>query len=123
MSSVKPIRSENDLKEALDRLRTLWNAPDGSEEADEFEVLAVLIESYERQHYPIPPPEPVDAIRFVMEQKGLRPKDLIPFLGASSRVSEVLSGRRSLTVEMVRRLHEGLGIPYDCLVGVSKHVA
>lgn len=123
MSAIKPIRNEADLQAALKRLRQLWNAKDGTSEADEFEVLAVLVHAYEQEHYPIPPPDPIEALRFTMEQKGLRSKDLVPYFGASSRVAEVLAGRRRLTLEMVRRLHEGLGIPYASLIGTNQHVA
>jgi HTH-type transcriptional regulator / antitoxin HigA len=123
MNSIKPIRNDNDLEIALRRLRQLWDHQEGTSEADEFEVLAILVHAYEEEHYPIPPPDPISALRFTMEQKGLRPKDLIPYFGASSRVAEVLAGRRRLTLEMVRRLHDGLGIPYASLLGESQHVA
>ena len=123
MNTIKPIRSEADLQAALNRLRELWDAKDGTSEADEFEVLGVLVHAYEERHHPIPPPDPIEALRFTMEQKGLRSKDLVPYFGASSRVAEVLAGRRRLTVEMVRRLHDGLGIPYASLIGPTKHVA
>ncbi len=92
---------------------------EASSEADELEVLATLVEAYEAARFPVAAPDPVEAIRFRMEQAGLRQKDLVPFIGAPSRVSEVLSGSRPLTVEMIRRLHEGLGIPLRSLVGTA----
>jgi HTH-type transcriptional regulator/antitoxin HigA len=114
---VRPIRTDEDLKAAHARLLEIFDAPDGTPEADELEVLGVLAHDYERQHHPIAPPDPIDAIRFMMDQKGLKPADLVPMLGSRSRVSEVLNGTRGLTLAMIRRLHEGLGIPVEVLVG------
>ena len=84
---------------------------------DELELLATLVELYEAEVYPIPSPDPIDAIRFRMEQQELKQKDLIPFLGSKSKVSEVLSRKRSLSISMIRKLHEGLGIPVEVLLG------
>ena len=113
---VKPIRSEKDLRAAFKRLDVIFQAPARTPEADEMEVLVTLIESYENKHYPISPPDPIEAIKFRMEQQGLSPADLQPYIGASGRVSEVLSRKRPLSLRMVKRLHEGLKIPYESLL-------
>ena len=83
-------------------------------------MLGILVHDYERQNHPIPPPHPIDAIKFMMDQKGLKPADLVPLLGSRSRVTEVLNETRRLTLSMIRRLHQGLGIPVDILVGTSE---
>ena len=114
--TIKPIRSEKDLRAAFKRLDVIFQAPAGTPEADEMEVLVTLIEAYENKHYPISPPDPVEAIKFRMEQQGLSPADLQPYIGASGRVSEVLSRKRPLSLRMVKRLHEGLNIPYESLL-------
>ena len=114
--TIKPIRSEKDLRAAFKRLDVIFQAPAGTSEADEMEVLVTLIEAYENKHYPISPPDPVEAIKFRMEQQGLSPADLQPYIGASGRVSEVLSRKRPLSLRMVKRLHEGLKIPYESLL-------
>lgn len=88
----------------------------GTPEAGEMEVLTTLIEAYENKRYPVSPPDPIEAIRFRMEQQGLSPADLQPYIGASGRVSEVLNGKRPLSLRMVKRLHEGLRIPYESLL-------
>jgi HTH-type transcriptional regulator/antitoxin HigA len=92
----------------------------GTAEGDELELLAAIIEIYEETHAPVPPPDPIEAIRFRMEQENLRPQDLVPLLGSRSRVSEVLNGKRSLTLTMIRRLHQSLGIPAEVLLGETK---
>lgn len=114
--TIKPIRTDDDLQAAFARLETLFQAPEGTPEADEMEVLVALIESYENKHYPIGPADPVDAIRFRMEQQGLAMKDLEPYIGSTGRVSEVLNRKRGLSLRMVKRLHEGLRIPYESLL-------
>jgi HTH-type transcriptional regulator/antitoxin HigA len=101
--------------EALNRLLVLDPEP-GTREAEELELLALIVESYEKERFPIAPPDPVDAIRFRMDQAGLSQKDLVPFMGSKSRVSEVLAGKRPLTLSMIRALHEGLGIPAEVLL-------
>jgi HTH-type transcriptional regulator/antitoxin HigA len=113
---IRPIRNKDDYQAALDRLTSLMDAEPGTEEGDELEVLAILIEAYEARHYPMGPPDPVDAIRFRMDQAGLTPKDLEPYIGHSGRVSEILNRKRDLSLRMIRRLHEGLGIPMECLI-------
>ena len=114
--TIKPIRSEKDLRAAFKRLDVIFQAPAGTPEADEMEVPVTLIEAYENKHYPISPPDPVEAIKFRMEQQGLSPADLQPYIGASGRVSEVLSRKRPLSLRMVKRLHESLNIPYESLL-------
>lgn len=114
--TIKPIRSEKDLRAAFKRLEVIFQASAGAPEADELEVLTTLIEAYENKHYPISPPDPVEAIKFRMEQQGLSAADLQPFIGASGRVSEVLNRKRPLSLRMVKRLHDGLQIPYESLL-------
>lgn len=116
---VRPLLNEADLRWAERQLDTVIDAEDGTPEEAYREVLATLIEAYEAVHYPIPPVDPVDAILFRMDQQGLKPKDLVPLLGSRARVSEVLSRKRGLSLEMIRRLHSELGIPLESLVGTS----
>ncbi|MBK9778227.1 MAG: helix-turn-helix domain-containing protein [bacterium] len=110
------IKTEQRYAAALLRLEALMGAAAGTPEADELELLALLIGTYEDQRYPQELPTPAEAIRFRIEQMGLRQKDLVPYLGSASRVSEVLNGKRALTLSMMRALHEGLGIPPDVLL-------
>jgi len=114
--NIKPIRNDEDLRAAFERLESIFQADPGTPEADEMEVLVTLVESYESRHYPIGPADPVEAIKFRMDQQGLAAKDLEPFIGSSGRVSEVLNRKRSLSLRMVQRLHHGLKIPYDSLL-------
>ncbi|TAK66684.1 MAG: helix-turn-helix domain-containing protein [Betaproteobacteria bacterium] len=113
---IKPIRNDDDLRAALRRLDAVFQAKVGTPEADEMEVLVTLIEAYENKHYPISPPDPVEAIKFRMEQQGLTLRDLEAYIGPSGRVSEVLNGKRPLSLRMVKRLHDGLRIPYESLL-------
>ena len=113
----KLLKTQKEYREALKRIDKLMDAKPRTPQGDELELLATLVELYEREHEPIPPPDPLDAIRFRMEQEGFKPKDLMPFIGSRSRVSEVLSGRRPLTLKMIRNLHHGLGIPAESLLG------
>jgi HTH-type transcriptional regulator/antitoxin HigA len=115
--TIKPIKTDADHRAALARLDTIFDAAPGSPEGDEAEVLATLVRLYEEEHSPIDLPDPIDAIRFRMDQQGLRDKDLAPYIGSASKVSEVLSGRRNLSISMIRNLSEGLGIPADVLLG------
>lgn len=114
--NIRPIRSDDDLQVALRRLEAVFQAEDGTSEADEMEVLVTLIEAYENKHYPIGPADPVEAIKFRMEQQGLTPRDLEAYIGPSGRVSEVLNGKRPLSLRMIKRLHDGLHIPYESLL-------
>jgi HTH-type transcriptional regulator/antitoxin HigA len=118
---IKPIRTEQDYETALAAVSPFFDAePEpGSIEADRFEIMVMLIEAYEAKHYRIDPPDPIEAIKFRMEQAGLGVKDLEPMIGRSNRVYEVLSKRRQLTLPMIRRLHRGLGIPAESLIGDS----
>jgi HTH-type transcriptional regulator/antitoxin HigA len=113
---LKPIRTKAAYKEALKEISGLLNASLGSPEADMLEVLSILVEAYEEEHHPIEPPDPIEAIKFRLEQQGLTRRDLEPFIGSRARVSEVLNRRRPLSVEMIRRLHKGLGIPAEVLI-------
>ena len=110
---VRVIESERDYEVALEQMAELIasDPPAGSDSERLLKTLAILVRDYESHRYPITPPEPIEAIRFRMEQQGLAPKDLVPYLGSRSRVSEVLAGKRPLTLSMIRSLHRGLGIP------------
>ena len=111
MVTISPIRNEEDYEEALARLWEIFQAEDGTPEGDERDVLADMVERYEDRHYPIPPPDPVAAIEFRMDQAGLTRRDLVPHIGSHAKVSEVLSGKRPITMSMARALHRHLGIP------------
>lgn len=116
MMNIKPIKNEADYDDALTRSADLMDAKENTPEGDELDVLATLIEKYEAQHHPIDAPNPIEAIRFRMEQYNLKDKDLIPYIGQSGRVSEVLSFKRKLTLSMIRKLHSGLKIPTESLI-------
>ncbi|HYY72001.1 MAG TPA: transcriptional regulator [Candidatus Bathyarchaeia archaeon] len=113
---IKPIKSEGDYEKALLREESLWNAPEGSAESDELDVLATLIEAYERDHYPVDLPDPVEAIKFRLEQQGKDSRALIGVIGQRTRVYEVLRGKRSLSLNMIRELHDKFGIPANVLI-------
>lgn len=112
----KVIRNETDYDAALTRINELMDADPGTPQGDELELLVTLVELYEKVAHPIDLPGPVEAIKFRMEQAGLKQKDLIPFIGSRSKVSEVLSRRRPLSISMIRKLHHGLGIPAEVLL-------
>lgn len=114
--TIKPIRTDADLKAAFRQLKSLFQANEGTPAADKRDVLVTLIEAYENKHYPIDPPDPVDAIKFRMEQQGLTPRDLERYIGPSGRVSEVLNRKRPLSLRMIKQLHDGLHIPYESLL-------
>lgn len=118
--TLQPIRSEDDYRAALKQVEQFFDAaqePDpDSEEGAFFEALMTLVEAYERKHYPISPPDPIEAIKFRMEQNGISIKDLEPIIGKSNRVYEVLNRKRPLTLAMIRRLHSALGIPAEVLI-------
>jgi HTH-type transcriptional regulator / antitoxin HigA len=116
---IKVIKSEQDYRQALDRLEVIFDAPIDSPEGDEAEILSILIEKYEDEHYPIAPPDPIEAIRFRMEQMNLSKSDLAEIIGYKSRVSEIFSRKRNLSLEMIRRLHDRLKIPYESLISES----
>ena len=113
---IKPIRTQRDHKAALSEIERLFDAKPGTPDGDRLEVLATLVEAYEQKHYPMLPPDPVEAIVYFMESRGLSRKDLEPYLGSRAKVSEVLNRRRPLSIEMIRRLHDGLGIPAEVLI-------
>jgi HTH-type transcriptional regulator/antitoxin HigA len=117
MIKPKVIKTESEYEEALARVEKLMDAKRNTPPGDELELLTLLIHDYEDRVYPMEKPSPVAAIRFRMEQLGLEPKDLVPFLGSRSRVSEILSGRRTLSLKMIRSLVRGLRIPADVLLG------
>ena len=114
--SINSIKDSEGLREAFGRLELVYQAKEGTTEADEIEILVTLIEAYENKHFPISAADPIDGIKFRMEQQGLTQKDLEPFIGSSGRVSEVLNHERGLSLPMVKRLHEGLNIPYESLL-------
>jgi HTH-type transcriptional regulator / antitoxin HigA len=116
LSEVKPIRSEADYEGALAEMERLWGARSGTPDGDRLDVLATLIDAYESEHHPIDPPDPIEAIKFRMEQQGLTRKDLEGILGTRTRIAEVLNRRRGLSINMIRRLHEKLGISAEVLI-------
>lgn len=114
--NIHPIHNENDYEAALERVELLMDAKPGTEAFDELDILSTLIESYEAKHYTIEVPDPIEAIKFRMEQGGLIQKDLVAILGNKSRVSEILNKKRKLTLDMIRNLHESLNIPFENLL-------
>lgn len=116
---IKPIRNNTDYRAALRTVETLMSAKAGTREGETLDVMTTLVEAYERQHFPMDLPDAVDAIKFRMEQQGLTVKDLEPLIGRSNRVYEVLNRKRALTLVMIRRLHESLGIPAESLLRQS----
>ncbi len=114
--SVKPIKSESDYKESLKRLEEIFNAAVGTIESDEADILGLLIDEYEKKHYRIDPPDPIEAIKIRMEEMNLKQIDLIDTIGGKSRVSEVLGRKRKLTVEMIRKLTTRLNISPEVLI-------
>ena len=113
---VRPIRNDADHAAALRRIEELWEAPEGSEESDELEVLSILVSVYEDARWPIDASDAVDVLRYVMDQRNLAPSDLVPYIGQRGRVYDVLNRRRRLSLTMIQRLHKELGIPSDLLV-------
>ena len=113
---IRPIRTKADHRAALKEIERLMNARRGTPEGDRLEVLSTLVEKYEEQEDPIEVPNPIDALLYHMESRGLTRRDLEAFIGSRARVAEVLNRRRPLTIEMIRRLHAGLGIPADVLI-------
>jgi HTH-type transcriptional regulator/antitoxin HigA len=113
---IKPIKTEDDYQATLEEIERIFDSEPGTPEDDRLEVLVTLVEAYEEQHYRIPPPNPIDAIEFFMESRGLSRKDLEPFIGSRSRVSDILNRRRPLSLQMIRNLEDGLGIPAEILI-------
>ena len=113
---IKPIKTQADYEAALQEIEALFEAKPGTAAGDRLEILSTLVEAYEEQHYPIPTPDPIEAIRYYMESRGLTRRDLEPYVGSRARVSEVLNKKRPLSLTMIRNLHEGLGIPAEVLI-------
>ena len=120
---IVPIKSHRDYRRALKEIEGLMNAKRNTPDGDRLDVLVTLVEAWERRHYPIDLPDPVEAIRYHMDQNGLQPRDLIPFIGSRNRVHEVLNRTRPLTLQMIWRLHKGLGIPAELLIKVGPNLA
>ena len=119
-SELRPIRTPADYEAALAEIERLWGAKGGTPKGDRLDILATLIDAYEAEHFPMDPPDPIDAIKFRMEQQGLTRKDLEPLIGTRTRVAEVLNRRRSLSIGMIRRLRAELGIPAEVLIRPSR---
>jgi HTH-type transcriptional regulator/antitoxin HigA len=113
---IRPIKTEQDYNHSIRRIEELWGAKKDTIQGDELDLLITLVESYEIKHYPIAPPDPVDAIKFRMEQMDMTKADLVKYIGSQSRVSEILNRKRSLTLKMVKSLYRGLKIPADILL-------
>ena len=118
---IAPIKNKKDYRAALREIESLMSAKPNTPQGDRLDILVTLVEAYERKHYPMPLPDPVEAIRFYMEQKGLEPKDLTFQIGKPNRVYEILNRKRSLTLAMIRRLHRDLGIPAEILLGEPRN--
>jgi HTH-type transcriptional regulator / antitoxin HigA len=114
--TIKPIKTERDYQNALKEIEKLWNAKPNTPMGDRLDVLVTLVEAYEQKHYKIEPPDPIEAIKFRMEQLELKPSDLAKILGGRNRASEILNKKRKLTVEMMRSLRKRLGVPADSLL-------
>ncbi|NEW85108.1 MAG: helix-turn-helix domain-containing protein [Mariniphaga sp.] len=113
---ISPIRNEKDYQKALIRLEVIFDAKRGTNEGDELEILAILIDNYENEKFPIGMPDPISAIKFRMEQMGLKQKDLVEMVGFKSRVSEIMNKKRKLTLDMIRKLNANLNIPTEVLI-------
>ena len=113
---IKPIKTDKDYNQALERLEIIFDAKKGSPEGDELEVLGILVDQYENEHFPIGLPDPIEAIKFRMEQMGYNQNDLANIVGLKSRASEILNRKRKLSLEMIRQLHERLNIPTNVLI-------
>lgn len=113
---IRPIRTEDDYDAALQEIDRLWGSPFGSPEGEKMDVLVTLVEAYEEKHYPIPPPDPIEAILYTIESQGMTWRDLEPYLGSQRLITEILNRQRALSLEMIRNLQSGLGIAADILV-------
>lgn len=123
MSEIKPIRTKKDYEKAMKDVEALWGAKSGTPKGDRLDVLATLIDAWEEAHYPMDPPDPIEAIKFRMEQQGLTRKDLEGIIGTRARIAEVLSGKRELSIAMIRRLNSKLNIPAEILIRPSRKKA
>ena len=117
---VRPIRTKRDYEATLNEVERLWGAKAGTSDGDRLDVLATLVDAYEAEHYPMDPPDPVETIKFRMEQQGLTRRDLEEIIGTRTRMAEVLNRKRGLSIAMIRRLHERLGISADVLIRPSR---
>lgn len=115
--TIHPIHSKSDYEKALNRIEAIFDAKSGTSEGDELEILGILVEDYEKRHHPIDAPDPVEAVRFRMEQLGLTQRDLAVMVGSKSRASEILSGKRTMSLRVIRILNQSLGIPAEVLLG------
>jgi HTH-type transcriptional regulator / antitoxin HigA len=113
---IHPIHTEKDYKNALARIEEIFDARPGTQEGDELEILGILVDEYEKKNFPIEAPKPVEAIKFRMEQLGMEQKDLAKLIGSKSRASEILSGKRSLSLRQIKILYRKLGIPAEVLI-------
>jgi len=121
--NIAPIKSKRDYRRTLKEIEGLMRAKPKTPEGDRLDVLVILVEAFERKHYPLDLPDPIEAIKYHMEQNGLQPRDLIPYIGSRNRVHEVLNRKRALTLKMIWHLHKGLGIPAESLIKVSQKQA
>jgi HTH-type transcriptional regulator / antitoxin HigA len=119
-AEVRPIRTKRDYEAALKEVERLWGTKTGTSDGDRLDVLATLIDAYEAEHYPMDPPDPIEAIKFRMEQQGLTRRDLEEIIGTRTRIAEVLNRKRGLSIAMTHRLHERLGISADVLIRPSR---
>ncbi len=117
---ITPVKTKRDYRRALKEIEGLMDSKRGTPNGDRLDVLVTLVEAWEAKHYPLNLPDPVEAIKYHMEQKGLAPRDLVPFIGGRNRVYEVLGRKRPLTLKMIWRLHEGLGIPAESLIKMEE---
>ena len=122
-ADVRPIRTEADYEAALEDGAALWGSATGTSEGDRLDVLATLIDAYEARHHPMDPPDPIEAIKFRMEQQGMTRKDLEDVIGTRTRIAEVLNRKRSLSITMIRRLHDRFGISAEILIRPSRKEA
>ena len=114
--NIEPIKTEDDYQAALSRLDEIFDAPDGTPESDELDILGLLVDEYEKEHYPIDSPDPIEAIKIRMEELNMRQVDLIPVIGGKSRVSEILNRKRRLTIQMIRKLKKRLNLSAELLI-------
>jgi len=120
---IKPIRTKADYARTLREIERLWGARQGTPDGDRLDVLATLADAFEQKHFPVDPPDPIEAIRFRLEQQGLDPRALVGVIGGRSRVYEVMQRKRALSLEMIRRLHQRFGIPAEVLIRPSRRRA
>jgi len=118
--NIRPVNTEQAYDEAIECIESLWGAESGTPEGDELDVLLTLVRVYEKEIHPVPPPTPIEAVRFVMEQRGMKQADLVPYIGSRSKVSEVLNGKRNLSLSMIRSLHNHLMIPAEILISEGR---